>query len=352
MQFTYFTGIDISKDSFDVCFCSEEQPDKFMYGKFANSPAGCKQLLTWLKKHRLVLNQCFFTMEHTGWYTLELCCFLQDKQLAFALYSPLHLKRSLGLARGKNDRVDAKRLAYYAFLHRHELKPTRLPSASLLKPVAGAIKNLFAFRERLVKTRASLKQTIKDLKDTAHLVDNRFIMRGAAPKQSEKQLKLLKQQVEQTEKQIEVAIKEDEQLQNSLKLLCSIPSIGLVTAVALILATNNFTAFDDSRNGVARRFASYCGVAPFEHTSGSSIHGKTKTSHLANKRIKSLLSNCAATAIQFDEELKVYFHRKVKEGKPKMVVINAVRAKLLNRVFATINRGTEYVVFRQYGQAA
>jgi len=337
MKFTHFIGIDISKEHFDASYCSEEQPNQFIHAKFTNSVAGGKQLLSWLKRHKVALHQCFFAMEHTGWYTLELCCFLQEKQAAFSLYSPLHLKRSLGLARGKNDRVDAQRLAHYAFLHRHELKPTPLPSASLLK-----LKNLFAFRERLIKNQASLKQTIKDLKDTAHLVDNRFII-----KQSEEQLKLVQQQVGQTEEQIEATIKEDDQLQKSLKLLCSIPGIGLVTAVALILATNNFTAFDDSR-----KFASYCGVAPFEHTSGSSIQGKTKTSHLANKRIKALLSNCAATAIQFDEELKAYFHRKVHEGKPKMVVINAVRAKIINRVFATIHRGTEYVVLRQYGQAA
>ncbi len=98
------------------------------------------------------------------------------------------------------------------------------------------------------------------------------------------------------------------------------------------------------------------------HTSGTSIRGKTarrtaKTSPLANKRIKALLSNGAASAIQSDEELKAYFHRKLAEAvprreKPKMVVINAIRAKLIKRVFATINRGTEYVVLRQYGQAA
>ena len=188
MQFIYFIGIDISKDSFDACLCSEQQPDQFLHEKFANSATGCKQMLTWLRKHKVTLGQCFLAMEYTGWYTLELCCFLQEQQLAFALYAPLHLKRSLGIARGKNDRVDAQRIAYYAFLHRHQLTPTLLPSASLLK-----LKNLFAFRERLVKNQTSLKQTIQDLKDTAHLVDNKFIV-----KQSEKQLKLIKQQVEQT----------------------------------------------------------------------------------------------------------------------------------------------------------
>lgn len=92
-------------------------------------------------------------------------CFLQDQELAFALYSPLHLKRSLGLARGKNDRrfpagIDAQRIAHYAFLHRpggepHELTPTLMPSASLLK-----LKNLFAFRERLVKNQASARRPV------------------------------------------------------------------------------------------------------------------------------------------------------------------------------------------------
>ena len=120
-----------------------------------------------------------------------------------------------------------------------------------------------------------------------------------------------------------------------------------MTAAALLLCTNNFTAFDDGR-----KFASYCGVAPFEHSSGSSIRGKTQTSPLANQRIKALLSSCASTAIQHDQQLKAYFIRKTQEGKPKLVALNAVRAKLINRVFATINRGTEYVVLKQYPKAA
>ncbi|MEM1136809.1 MAG: hypothetical protein AAGI07_13310 [Bacteroidota bacterium] len=53
MKFTHFTGIDISKDSYDVCFCSEELPDQFIHSRFANSAVGCKQLLTWLKKHKV-----------------------------------------------------------------------------------------------------------------------------------------------------------------------------------------------------------------------------------------------------------------------------------------------------------
>lgn len=127
--------------------------------------------------------------------------------------------------------------------------------------------------------------------------------------------------------------------------------------VALIIYTHNFSAFDDSR-----KFASYCGVAPFEYRSGSSIRatvatGQTRISQYANKREKALLTNGASSAIQHDEEIRCYYQRKINEvvphrEKPKMVVVNAVRAKLINRAFATIKRGTEYVRLKQYQQVA
>lgn len=72
---------------------------------------------------------------------------------------------------------------------------------------------------------------------------------------------------------------------------------------------------------------------------------------MANRQIKALLSNCASTAIQHDEELKCYYIRKAAEGKPKMVVINAVRAKIINRAFATIKRGTPFVDLLKYKKA-
>jgi len=300
-----------------------------------------------LKKHPSNLEESYFTIEHTGWYTLLLCGFLQEERLAFGLYAPLHLKRSLGLTRGKTDKIDAQRLAYYAFLHRHALKTTSLPSATLLK-----LKNLFAFRDRLIKTQASLKVTISDLKATAKLIDNKFIIKESEKQPGAGALKFVEQQVNHTEKQLETTIREDEEMKKHFQLLRSVPGIGLVTAAALILTTSNFTAFSDSR-----KFASYCGAAPFEHQSGTSYQGKTRVSQYANKRIKALLTNGANSAIQHDEDrtaerIKAYYQRKINEGKPKMVVINAVRVKLINRAFATINRGTEYVRLKHYRHVA
>ena len=48
------------------------------------------------------------------------------------------------------------------------------------------------------------------------------------------------------------------------------------------------------------------------------------------------------SAIQNDPEMKAYFERKVAEGKNKMSVINAVRNKLIHRVFAVIRGEQDY----------
>ena len=90
------------------------------------------------------------------------------------------------------------------------------------------------------------------------------------------------------------------------------------------------------------------GIAPYEYSSGSSVNGKSQTSRLANKKIKILLANGANSAIVHDKELKQYFWRKVEMGKPKMLVINAVKSKMIHRVFAAIKRGSGFVDIKKY----
>ena len=111
-----------------------------------------------------------------------------------------------------------------------------------------------------------------------------------------------------------------------------------------VVYSNNFQGFTD-----ARKHACYSGVAPFENSSGTSINGKTRVSHLANKRLKSNLSNGARSAVQNDPELRLYYKRKAKEGKEHGVIMNAVKFKLITRVFAVVNRGTPFVKMRRAG---
>lgn len=122
------------------------------------------------------------------------------------------------------------------------------------------------------------------------------------------------------------------------RLIQGITGIGQVNAATIIVMTDNFNKFDSPG-----KFACYRGVAPFEHTSGTSIRGKTRTSKLAAKDLKVLLARAAITAMVHDPQIRKYYLRKVAEGKHKASVINAIRAKIIYRCFAVVKRQTPFV---------
>lgn len=132
-------------------------------------------------------------------------------------------------------------------------------------------------------------------------------------------------------------------MRKNYELLISLKGIGLVVGCQLIYHTGNFTRFANWR-----AFSSYCGTAPFEHRSGTSIHRRKQCHYLGDRKMKSLLSMASVSAIQHDAELRLYYKRKLAEGKDKMVAVNNVRNKLIARAFAVVKRGTPYVVLNQY----
>ena len=145
-------------------------------------------------------------------------------------------------------------------------------------------------------------------------------------------------QITKIEKELDRLIEQDPELQIIYRLLVSIKGIGAVTARFMIVHTVGFTAFKSWR-----KFASYCGIAPFPNRSGTSIRGRTKVSQLANKEGKTLLNLCAGSAIQCNPEMKAYYTRRIDAGKNKMSTLNIIRNKLLARAFAVVVRGTPYV---------
>jgi transposase len=140
-------------------------------------------------------------------------------------------------------------------------------------------------------------------------------------------LKALVNDLKGVEKAIKQLITDDPTLKSLFDLVTSIPGVGQVVATELILASDEFKAIDDPK-----KLACHAGVAPFEHSSGSSVRagppgGKTRVNHQARKSLKTLLHLAAMSALQVKGELQDYYQRKVKEGKNKMLVINALRNK-------------------------
>ncbi len=329
MKINETVGIDVSKLKIDA----------FIHGKkefkiFENSRIGFKQTLKWVfKENKCNVKDTLFIFEHTGIYSENLSVFLAEENIQFSIVPGLAVKRSLGIVRGKNDKIDAKRLAVYAYRLREEIKQYVMPSKKLIK-----LKKLLSIRERMVKQRAGYKSSLKEQKHFLKKTENYVLFTT-----QEKLINSMSKQIEIIETETDKIIREDDGLSELFSLITSIKGIGTQTAMFVIVYTNGFTKFK-----TWRKFASFCGTAPFPNSSGTSINGRTKISSLANKKLKSLLDMCAKSALQFNPEMKAYYERRVAEGKNKRSTINIIRNKLIARMFAVAKRKTAYVDFMKY----
>jgi transposase len=215
----------------------------------------------------------------------------------------------------------------YAFTNRHQAKTWSAPRVILQKLAA-----LLSQRNRLIKAKKQLKTAFKEQK----LFLEKTITKSLE-KYIEKPVKALDEQIDIIEKEIIDIIKKDKRLSRLYRIMLSIDGVGFVTAAYIMVTTNEFINISE-----AKKYACYAGVVPFEHSSGSSYRGKARVSSRANKTIKTLLHMSALAAIRVEGELQDYFKRKIEEGKNKMSILNAIRNKLILRIFSCVRRDQEY----------
>ncbi len=329
MKLQHIIGADLSKKSIDlVCHLLKS------HIQIENSVTGFKKLMQWLRQQKINPSEIMIVMEHTGLYSYCFEKFLHQHQMAFCKVNALAIKRSMGLVRGKTDKLDAARIAAYGYEKRDKLI-IDVPASDALK----RLQMLHSTRERLVKQRASLTCAIKEYRHIG-IAEKDVLMQT--------QLQLIKnfsRQIEKLMAEIESIIDQQEPLKQNFHLLQSIKGVGKILALTAIIKTHNFNRFAN-----ARKFACFCGTAPFEHSSGTSIKKKSRVSHLADKQMKSLLDLSAKSAIQYDKELREYYLKRTEGGKSKMSTINVVRNKILYRMFAVIKRQTPFL--ENYLQAA
>jgi transposase len=332
METKLFMGCDIAQDTFT--FCLRDQSQVVCQGEVINSK---KAIHKWLKELKLVyhveLTSVIFCMEHTGIYGMILMRTLHNRSLIVCVEGASNIKLSLGLQRGKNDRVDARRIAEYAMRYTDRLKQWK-PKREVLEK----LQLLNGMRSRLIKARNVLSSHTKEVGKFLGKQEYVLLKKG-----TQESLKAIEANIKKADDGIEALIKSDENLKRLSDLVTSVASIGMVTCAAILVKTNEFQDISD-----AKKFACTAGLAPFEHSSGKSVRGKTRVSHRAHKDLKTLLHMCALGAISRKGELQDFYQRKVGQGKNKMVVLNAVRNKLVHRVFAVVRDGIMYQKNYQY----
>lgn len=326
VNYPFIVGVDVSKESLDACMIEVSTQREFTIC-LTNTNEGYAKLKRWMKQHGNDHHErTLVCMEHMGIYTRNLVKYLMNRGVNVWLESSLHIKRSSGLARGKSDKIDAGRIARFAMVYQREAKLVKLTH-----PTLERLQHLKRLRSRLLKSKMSQEFALNEMEhfDKKSASEIRRLSKAA--------LEGLAKSLKRVEDKMLEVIEMDKEVRALYELITSVKCVGKVLATDLIVYTHGFTRMLDGK-----KLACYCGVAPFEYSSGTSINGKPGTSSFANKILKYDLHMAAMSAIRHCPELKEYYQRKREEGKGKMTILNAIRNKLLHRVVAVVKRGTPY----------
>jgi transposase len=326
MEFENFIGIDISKDTLDLALATKN--GELFELNLKNDRPTIERAFTKLKKEsQIEWEWTLICAEHTGHFGNKLIDVVVKFGLNLWMESAYKIIHSQGLIRGKNDRTDALRIMEYARRYQDKVQ--------LLTPTPksiGLLKRLSTERDLIVRDLAKFKS---QLKQEAGFFDKDYFVEKK--KRIEKLMKANEKVLEEVEHQIDQILNSDTELKKNLDRITAIEGVGRQTAVATLVATENFTKFTDPK-----KFACHSGCAPFRYESGTSRRSAHRVSHKADKNLKRIFHMAAVSTLTQKGELRQYYDRKVAEGKNKMSVINAIRAKLIARIFAVINQDREY----------
>jgi|SRR5690348_7992302 len=321
-KWKFTLGVDVSKNTLDIS-CSELNE----HIKINNGSEGFILFLKWCRRIKIDLQDAFLVLEYTGGYEYKLMQFCEAHAIVYARIPGLAIKNSIGIIRGKNDKVDSARIAQYGEEKHKSIQPSKP-----LNPAIIRLKELLSFRKRLVRENAGYKSSIKEREHMQDVNKKDLIIKSLLQKQ-----KINTKIIENIEGEMMKIIAGDELMKINFTLITSIKGIGKVNALMTIAYTENFTSFSNPRS-----YAVYVGVVPFDHTSGTSIRGRKRVSHLANKELKQELNQAARSAMVWDKEMNNYAENKLKT-KCYKIVLNNIKFKLILRMFAVVKKGEMYV---------
>ncbi len=325
-----FVGIDISKPFFDVALLRPHLSEEVVHRRFKQSADGLADFEQWLTGQQVLLDeQTLVCMEYTGMYNAALLDLLSARAAQVLVEMALKIKRTEGFRRSSDDKTDAIKIAWYAFRYQQHKKLWSPADSDLER-----IRHLIAQRDRIVESLSRLTVPLKELEAIGCLQQAR-----AMEKLQHKAVRQLEKAKADIEADILKIVGASEVLSNKMKRATSVKGVGKITAITFLAYTKAFSSFAH-----AKQLACYCGVVPFmAKQSGISVRSKARVSAFANKKLKRLLHLCALSAIRCDQQIKAYWERKKAEGKNAMSIINAIRNKLVLRIFAVIRDDRDFV---------
>ena len=255
----FVVGVDVGSESISVAALKGPDRAGLVEISVSNDPEGFEELKTWLTKHRITSENAVFCLEATGVYGEALCYYLCSRGFAVAVEPPLKVKRAFQQSAHKNDTVDARQIAEYGHRFYDELSWWTPPTV-----VLEQVRILLTAREQFTSQKIANANALKSL-------ERKTITTRIAIQAYEQAIARLAQNIKDIDQEIKRLVKQDDSFNKLISSITSTPGIGMLLAANLVVMTSGFTR---TRNH--KKIASYAGISPIEHTSGTSVYRRPR----------------------------------------------------------------------------
>jgi transposase len=292
---------------------------------FANKESGFDALLKWLKKNTAADVELRVVMEATGVYHQKFAYFLDENGIDLSVVLPNKISNYMRTLSVKTitDATCADAISLFGL--ERKLENWKRP-----KKIYKTLQQLTRERDQIVLERVMIKNQIHAEEAEAEPNDRSLNRLNA-------RLRFMNQQEKEIKADINECLKKEHSVQEIVDRICTIPGVGILTAVTILGETNGFELIRSKK-----QLTSYAGLDVKEKQSGTSIKGKPRISKKGNRHLRKAMHLPALAAIRHDELYKDLFTRLVSRHGIKMKAAVAVQRKLLELTYILFKNETIY----------
>ena len=317
-----FCGIDVSAATLAAAVEQEDRPGSFERREFANSTAGRRQLVAWLRRSCVPVR---VSLEATGIYSLDVALALEAAEgIAVAVLNPRRFHQfAETLRRSKTDAADAVALAEYS---------RRMPFVAWVRPSEACLE-LRAISRHI----ATLTEDHARLKNRLHAAEGSAATPRCVLQDLRRSLTGLGKRLLRLRREALAAIGKDAGLERKFHQLTGITGIGELSALHLL---GELAGLDQEMT--VRQWVAHSGLDPAHQISGSSVHKPSRISRHGNRHLRRALYMPALVGVRFDPHMKAFYNMLQARHKTKLQALMAVARKLLHAIFGIFKTGTDY----------
>jgi transposase len=197
--------------------------------------------------------------------------------------------------------------------------------------------NVYKELQQLTRERDQIVQERSIVKNQIHAENSEAEPNVKSLSRMRLRVNFLNSQEKEIKDDIAVIVKENNDLQNIINRVTTIPGVGTLTAVIVLAETNGFELIRNKS-----QLASYAGLDVKEKQSGTSVKGKPRISKKGNRNLRKSMHLPSLTAVKWDENFKEIYARLISKHGIKMKALVAIQRKLLELIYVLFKNETIY----------